>query len=89
MAPFEREESQVCPDRVIAPDHPRVVNLEPTNGNSLQAVGGSIGRYSDREHWKSAAPSAPQRLAGYLVADPALPASTAFTRTAAAVPRVT
>jgi hypothetical protein len=64
MVPFGREESQVGPDRVIAPDHPRIVILEPTSRNSLQAIGGSIGKYSDREHCKGAARSAPQHLAG-------------------------
>jgi hypothetical protein len=48
MGPFGREESFVGPDRVIALDHPDIVNLEPNCRSSLQAVGGSIGKYSDR-----------------------------------------
>jgi hypothetical protein len=65
MVPFGREQSHVGSDRVIAPDHPRIVNLEPNSRNSLQAIGGSIGKYSDRQHWKSAARSAPHDLARY------------------------
>jgi hypothetical protein len=48
MGPFGREETFVGPDRAIVLDHPGIVNLEPNCGSSLQAVGGSIGKYSDR-----------------------------------------
>src|SRR5664280_3647893 len=74
MVPFWREESQFGSHRVLVPDHPRIVNLEPTSRSSLQAVGGSIGKYSDREDWTSAARSAPPHLAGYPIADRALSA---------------
>jgi hypothetical protein len=40
----------VASDRGVAPDDPRSVNLEPTSRNSLQAIGGSLGKHSDREH---------------------------------------
>jgi hypothetical protein len=59
MAPFEREESPVVWDRALAPNHPRIVEVEPTSPNSLQAIGGSIGKYSDRERCMSAMRSAP------------------------------
>jgi hypothetical protein len=65
MVPFEREESPIGCDRALAPDHPRIVNLEPTSHYSLQPLGGSIGKYSDREHCKGAAQSAPHDLARY------------------------
>ena len=74
MIPLGREQSQFGSDRVMASDHPRIVNCEPTGRSSLQAIGGSIGKYSDGEYSKSAAASAPPRLAGYLIANRALSA---------------
>jgi len=55
MIPLGREQSQFGSHRVMASDHPRIVNFEPTGRSSLQAIGGSIGKYSDRTHFQSAA----------------------------------
>jgi hypothetical protein len=65
IVPLVRDESQVGPDRAFAPDHPRIVNLEPSDHNRLQAIGGRIGKYSDREHCESAARSTLLYSAGY------------------------
>jgi hypothetical protein len=65
MVPFGREESQFGSHRVMASDHPRIVILESTSRYSLPAIGGSIGKYSDRTYWKSAARSAPRDLTRY------------------------
>ena len=54
MGPFGHEESHVGPVRIMAPGHPRMVDLEPSSPSSLGAVAGSIGKYLDREYWKSA-----------------------------------
>jgi len=64
MVPFCREENQIGCDRVLAPNHPRTDNLEPTSPNSVQAIGGSFGKYSDRRYLKSAARSVSHKLAG-------------------------